>query len=332
MSTTRTPPSPGPRRQHGAALLTAMIIVTLVVTLASSMVWQQWRAVQVEVVERARAQSAWILTGALDWARLILREDARAGGVDHLGEPWAVPLAEARLSTFLAADKSNADNGPDAFLSGSITDAQARFNVTNLVSEGKVDPLEQAALERLCQSVGVDASVARLIANGMRDALAPPDTTSAAGAGTATGTSTGPLLPQSVSQLSWLGVDPKPLSTLQPYLAVLPMVTPINVNTASSQVLAAEIVGLDLGSAERLLQLRQRTPFKNLTDFVAQVRTLEPIAAKISVSSNFFEVRGRLRLTDRVLEERSLVQRLPDGQIRLIERERVSSRDEKPAS
>lgn len=332
MSTTRTHHSPGPSHQCGAALLTAMIIVTLVVTLASSMVWQQWRAVQVEVVERARAQSAWILTGALDWARLILREDARAGGVDHLGEPWAVPLAEARLSTFLAADKSNADDGPDAFLSGSITDAQARFNVTNLVNEGKVDPLEQAALERLCQSVGVASSVARLIANGMRDALAPPDTTSAAGAGTATGTPTGPLLPRSVSQLSWLGVDPKSLSTLQPYLAVLPTVTPINVNTASSQVLAAEIVGLDLGSAERLLQLRQRTPFKNLGDFVAQVRALEPIAAKISVSSNFFEVRGRLRLTDRVLEERSLVQRLPDGQVRLIERERVSSRDEKPAS
>ena len=324
MSLMRTHRSPSPRRQHGAALLTAMIIVTLVVTLASSMVWQQWRAVQVEVVERARAQSAWILTGALDWARLILREDARAGGVDHLGEPWAVPLAEARLSTFLAADKSNADNGPDAFLSGSITDAQARFNVTNLVNEGKVDPLEQAALERLCQSVGVDASVARLIANGMRDALAPPDTTNTAAA------ATGPLLPQSVSQLIWLGVDPKSLSTLLPYLAVLPTVTPINVNTASSQVLAAEIVGLDLGSAERLLQLRQRTPFKNLADFVAQVRALEPIAAKISVSSNFFEVRGRLRLTDRVLEERSLVQRLPDGQIRLIERERVSSRDQNP--
>ena len=301
-----------------------MIIVTLVVTLASSMVWQQWRAVQVEVVERARAQSAWILTGALDWARLILREDARAGGVDHLGEPWAVPLAEARLSTFLAADKSNADDGPDAFLSGSITDAQARFNVTNLVSEGKVDPLEQAALERLCQSVGVDTSVARLIANGMRDALAPPDMTNAATA------ATGPLLPQSVSQLSWLGVDPKSLSTLAPYLAVLPTITPINVNTASSQVLTAGIAGLDLGSAERLLQLRQRTPFKNLGDFVAQVRALEPIAAKISVSSNFFEVRGRLRLTDRVLEERSLVQRLPDGQVRLIERERVSSRDQKP--
>src|SRR5688572_8051457 len=99
--------------QRGAALLLAMMILTFVTTLAAGMVWQQWRAVEVETAERARTQSAWILVGALDWARLILREDARAsGGQDHLGEPWAVPLAEARLSTFLAADRNNnADDG-----------------------------------------------------------------------------------------------------------------------------------------------------------------------------------------------------------------------------
>ncbi len=73
------------RAQRGAALLMAMIIVTLVVTLAGAMVWQQWRAVQVEAAERARTQSAWILTGALDWARLILREDAGVvGAVQHV--------------------------------------------------------------------------------------------------------------------------------------------------------------------------------------------------------------------------------------------------------
>src|SRR5450755_2208353 len=127
-------------RQAGAALLTAMIIVALVATLATSMIWQQWRAVQVEAAERARTQSAWILSGALDWARLILREDARNGNIDHLGEPWAVPLAEARLSTFLAVDKSNTDDAPDAFLSGAITAAQARYNLTNLVAGNRVDP------------------------------------------------------------------------------------------------------------------------------------------------------------------------------------------------
>ncbi|MDP3824474.1 MAG: type II secretion system minor pseudopilin GspK [Burkholderiales bacterium] len=316
----------GPQRhQRGAALLTAMIIVVLIVTLASSMVWQQWRAVQVEVAERARTQSAWILSGALDWARLILREDAR-GQVDHLGEPWAVPLAEARLSTFLAADSNNTDDGPEAFLSGSIIDAQSHYNVTNLVdrSKGIIDPFEFAAFERLCQNLGVDASVTTLIASGLRDALAP------AGNGSASA----PLLPESVAQLGWLGVDAASLELLAPYIVILPVATPVNVNTASAEVLVAVIPGNDHATAERLLQVRQRTPFEDLTKFWAQVPALAPKAgatapqAKLSVNSAFFEVRGRLRLSDRVLEESSLVQRMQGRQVDVLRRERVASRED----
>ena len=63
---------------------------------------------QVESAERARVQAYWVLNGALDWARLILREDARQGGPDYLAEPWAVALAPARLTTFLAAERGEA--------------------------------------------------------------------------------------------------------------------------------------------------------------------------------------------------------------------------------
>ncbi len=300
-----------------------MIIVVLIVTLASSMVWQQWRAVQVEVADRARNQSAWILSGALDWARLILREDAR-GNVDHLGEPWAVPLAEARLSTFLAADKNNTDDGPEAFLSGSITDAQSRYNVTNLVDQqkGSIDPLEFAAFERLCQNLGINASVASLVASGLRDALAP------AGSGNASA----PLLPQSVAQLSWLGIDAASLELLAPYVVILPVATPVNVNTASAEVLVAVIKGNDHATAERLLQVRQRSPFEDMKKFEAQVPSLAPLAARpqLSVNSSFFEVRGRLRLSDRLLEETSLLQRVQGRQIDVLRRERLASRDESP--
>ena len=79
-----------------------MVVVTVIASLAGTLVWQQWRSVQAESAERARLQARWVLMGALDWGRLILREDARGSQIDHLGEPWAVPLQEARLSTFLA--------------------------------------------------------------------------------------------------------------------------------------------------------------------------------------------------------------------------------------
>ena len=129
------------KRQRGAALLAAMLTVTLVATFAAAAMWQQWRNVEIESADRQRVQSTWILTGALDWARLILREDR--GTVDHLAEPWAVPLQEARLSTFLAADQSNnamteTSDAEQVFLSGDITDAQSRLNLTGLVEVDQV--------------------------------------------------------------------------------------------------------------------------------------------------------------------------------------------------
>ena len=306
-----------PGAQRGAALLTAMIIVTLVATLAGSMIWQQWRAVQVETAERARVQSAWILTGALDWARLILREDARTGGADHLGEPWAVPLAEARLSTFLAADRVNADDAPEAFLSGSISDAQARYNLRNLILDGKVPPEELHVLERLCETVGVASGVAAQIASGLLQA-------SLGEAGSTGGDA--PLMPQSVAELGWLGADPDALKRLEPYVVLLPARTPVNVNTASREVLAAVIDEMDLASAERLVQVRQRTPFRGLEDVKRVLPSAKMDAARVGINSKFFEVTGRLRLERRVLEERSLVERKGIDVVPL-RRERVNRQD-----
>jgi len=293
------------RHQRGAALLTAMIIVTLVATLAASMVWQQWRAVQVEVAERGRLQSAWILSGALDWAKLILREDAKSGGADHLGEPWAVPLAEARLSTFLAADKNNTDDAPEAFLSGSITDAQSHYNLRNLVDASyKVSASEVTALRTLLQAINLAPDIADRIANGLRDALTP--------AGTQGASPNPPLMPQNVGQLVWLGIDPEAIQAMQPYVVLLPIATPVNLNTAPAEVLLAAIPGLDRGTAQRLVQTRQRTPFKSVQDVVpllpaTTASALNPQQA--NTTSSFFIVRGRLRLSDRVLEESSLVER-----------------------
>jgi general secretion pathway protein K len=306
-----------------------MIIVALVATLASAMLWQQWRAIQVEAAERARSQSAWVLSGALDWARLILREDAKTGGVDHLGEPWAVPLAEARLSTFLAADKDHTEDAPDAFLSGSITDAQSRYNLYDLVTAGRIDPIEMAALQRLCETVGVSVDVATRIAGGMRDAapFVPPDPSASGAASAPTRPANPPLMPRSPAQLAWFGIEPEAVRALLPYVVILPELTRVNVNTASREVLVAATPGLDLATAERIVQARQRVPIKSPADMQALAPSLPQGAFdRLATSSSFFEVRGRLRLGDVVLEQRSLVQRRGLDMV-VLQRERVSARD-----
>ena len=308
--------------QQGSALLLAMVILTLVATLAGAMVWQQQRAIQVEAAERARSQAGWILLGALDWARLVLREDMRTGGSDHLGEPWAVPLAEARLSTFLAADRDpTATDGPEAFLSGRIEDLQSRYNVHNLVDDaGKVVPAELAVLQRLCDLAGAPTDTAERIATGMAAARQDTDPLR-------------PLQPQRFDQLAWLGLAPDTLQQLAPYVTLLPGATPVNLNTAPREVIAAAIEGLDLGSAERLVQRRQRAPLASLDDARRELpQKTELLDTRVGVSTRFFEVTGRLRLDDRVLEERSTVMRPPgrNGDVVALWRERRSATGNAP--
>ncbi|KPF50258.1 general secretion pathway protein GspK [beta proteobacterium AAP121] len=297
-----------PGRQRGAALLLAMMIVVLIVTIASGMVWLQTRAVQVEAAERARAQAAWILAGALDWSRLILKEDAREArnrgqNRDSLDEPWATPLAEARLSTFLAADQdNNADSGPEAFISGAIVDAQSRLNLRGLVDgSGKTVSAQVAALQRLADLAGAPGDTAARIAEGLRLAQLPPEEAGAAGA---------PLRPVQLDDLRWLGIDAATLARLAPWVELLPLATPVNANTAPREVLLAAIDNIDLGTAERLVLARQRKPFETLADVQALLPADAKVeGARIGVSSAWFLVSGRLRLEERVLEERSLLQR-----------------------
>jgi general secretion pathway protein K len=320
-------------RQHesGAALIMAMLTVSLVATFAAAALWQQWRGVEVETAERARVQSAWILTGALDWSRLLLREDqmgSGAGGADTLDEPWAVPLNEARLSSFLAADKNNStsDFGPevmDAFLSGQIVDLQSLLNLNTLVNDqGALNEKQVEAFERLFDLLGLPASELTKLAENLRFSIAASQIT--------TSPAQAPLQPQRLTDLVWLGLSMQTIAALEPFVAFLPdRSTPVNANTASAEVIAAA-ADIDLADAQRLVQARQAAHFRTIEDIRKLLGPDANGAAApvngLSVNSSFFEVRARLRLDKLVVEERSILRRqtlLPGGvTVTVVRRER----------
>lgn len=306
-------------RQRGAAILTAMLTVTLVATFAAAALWQQWRAVEVESAERARMQASWVLTGALDWARLILREDSRSGGADHLAEPWAVPLQEARLSTFLAAQSggaaTDAGDADNVFLSGLVTDQQALLNVTNLVEAGRVSETGMRSFQRLFELLGLPQSELNRMAENLRFASdISTDNRSASQA---------PLMPQQPEQLVWLGLSPATVATLTPYVTLLPTRTPVNLNTAAAEVIYAAVGGITQADAQELVARRSLSPFRGIADASSAMpgHAAAFTEGTVGVSSRFFEVRGRLRMDRLIVEERSLVQR--DGlDVRTLRRER----------
>ena len=307
--------------ERGAALLVALLTVAMVATLAAAGLWQQWRAAEVEAAERQRAQASWVLSGALDWARLILREDGgSSGSVDHLGEPWAVPLREARLATFLAANRDADISGSSAersFLSGEIVDLQSRLNVSNLVEGGRVSLAGTRAFVRLFELLGLPTGQVEALAQQLlRASQASRQALPADG-------SPVPLLPQEVAQLVWLGLPPASVKAIAPYVTVLPARTPINLNTAPAPVIYAAVDGIGLADAQRLVAQRSASHLRTVADATPllgpEARTGDGVA---SVGSRFFEVRGQLRLDQQVVVERSLVQR-DIQRVQTLRRERV---------
>jgi general secretion pathway protein K len=314
------------QRQRGAALLTAMLTVALVATLASAALWQQWRQVEIEIAERGRSQTAWMMTGALDWTRLILREDAisaQGAAADHLGEPWALPVQESKLSTFLSQDQQWREGDAEVFLSGQITDAQSRMNVMNLLQDGQISAPALARFAALFQRLGLPLGELQTLAQQLQASLQASKATQASTNPGTNSPGAAPLLPQQTAQLVWLGLSPGTLAALQPHITVLPEATPVNLNTASAEVLSAVLPGLDLASARQALTQRQRGHWASLSAaqdaLGSSGRLLDD--KQHSVQSRYFEVQGRMRIDNVVQQETALVLR-EGGQVRMLWRVR----------
>jgi general secretion pathway protein K len=224
-------------------------------------------------------------------------------------------LQEARLSTFLAANSNSSigsksgmnsngsfsnTNSDDAltqqvYLSGQISDLQARMNVSNLLQVSQIDLKSLQAFERLFEALNLPITQLNTLAQGLVAAQQQKD-----GA---------PLMPQRVSQLTWVGLTPQNLVTLTPYITVLPNRTPVNLNTAPTVVLYASVAGLSLSDANRLADQRAQNPWSGLDAFQKAAGKPVNVDGTHSVNSRFFEVVGRLRMPATSLVERSVVQR-----------------------
>jgi general secretion pathway protein K len=285
------------KKQQGVAVITALLLTTLAITIVASLFWQQ--QVQVRSIEnqRMQLQKQWVLRGALDWARLILREDGKYSSIDDLSEPWAVPLSETRLDRYV--DAASRDTATNAVLSGSIQDAQARFNLTRLAANGQARPDEVAVFERLLSALQQNPSLARAAA----DQIAASQRH--AGAGTPR-----PISFLQVDDLLAVpGFTPAVITAIRNEVIFLPRATPLNVNTASAAALAARLPSLSLSDASALVARRRTAAFRDLNDFNTRVPGIESDPDELSVATWFFLVNGRVSMREAMLQVQALIER-----------------------
>jgi general secretion pathway protein K len=291
-------------RSRGAAVLMALFVATLATLIVSGLFWTQFVLLRTIENQQLVSQSRLLLRGALDWARAILREDARTSNFDAISEPWGQRLEETRLDQLGETSALAAQ----ATMSGDIEDAQSRFNLRGLVQDGQVSEAEVAALARLTKVLNLPEQTANLIANHMAQALAVSDIN-------ATTPKPKPIplvFPQDIGGIS--GISAEAAAKLAAYVVVLDEArTPINVNTAPAEVLVARIPGLTLSEANAAVGQRRRTDnrFRNTGDFrnIVGAKANDVTDELISTASRYFFVRGRIKLDRADTRMEALVKR-----------------------
>ena len=215
-------------RIRGAAVVLAMLLAALAAAVAATLFADQQRWLRTVEHRRDQVQAQALAMAGVLWASQIVDEDARRSAIDHLGEPWALTLPPyhwktakfaARSAMRKAAQHQRArrDRGSANVERARLEDsccAQVRA-AGRARRDGRLDRRRRRGGEA---SGGEDAvylaqSVPRLAANA-------------------------PVL--RVAELGAVkGVTPRMMAALLPYLSALPAGTPVNVNTAPREVLAA---------------------------------------------------------------------------------------------
>ena len=274
-------------RQQGVAIVLAIGVVALAAMVAAAiMVSQSTWARQLEL-SAEHVQARVVLQAGVDWARAVLADDRRLSNVDHLGEPWALRLPPIPV-----------ENGS---LAGHIEDQQGKFNLNNLVKDGKVNVAQLAHFRRLLAILGLSDALAYTLVDWIDDdsqpqpqggaedtyylALDPPYLTA-----------NRPLI--DVAELALVsGFDVNVRARLHPYVTALPRFTAVNVNTAPAEVLAAVVEGLGLDGARALVEKRDRTYFRDRTDLLNQLPRGVLVATEdISFSSDYFIATTRVTI------------------------------------
>ena len=136
-------------QSKGVALITVMLILALATVLAVSMSSRQ----QLDIHRSANIfnseQAFQYILGAESWAKQILKRDFEDNKIDSLNDDWATVLPALPI-----------EGGQ---MSGKIEDLQAKFNINNLVENGKPQKIYLERFKRLLRNLELNENISSVL-------------------------------------------------------------------------------------------------------------------------------------------------------------------------
>ncbi len=289
--------------QRGIALLMAMLVVALTTVTAVSLVHEQSLSIRKSAHIQAGDAALMYSLALEDFARLILREDAKDSKTDSLDEHWAT---EGGIATPIEG----------GFLAGAMMDAQSLLNV-NAVGQKEVED----RLRVLCNNLDVSPDFIPALKDWLDSDLEIVDPE---GAEDDYYTSLDPpyrAANRPLSDLSELllikGMTREIFDKLRDHITALPGSTNLNINTMSAELYQTLDKDLD---AEKFIADREKDPFDSLEDYKKRMNHPALIEKGLSVASEYFFADGQITRGDKTLLVRSLIHRDAQGGTRVLYR------------
>jgi general secretion pathway protein K len=299
----------GIKRQNGVAIITALLIVAIATTVSITISTR----LQLDVRRTGNiiaGDQAYLYTlFAEDVARSYLRDDRQDNQTDHLGERWSEEVGPIPV-----------DGG---YILGKLTDMQSCFNLNNLLDTS----LSRARLERLLANLGIDKDYVQGIIDWIDNDL---QTTIPDGAEDVYYMNldqpyrTANTRMLSVSELRLIKgfEDTEVYNTLLPHVCAFGVNTPINVNTASAEVLRSLADDLTDSEVEKIIEQRNETAFNTINEFTSFNDLKKKITSTegLSVDTEYFMLTTESTIGQVRVISYSLIQRTSDAGTTVIAR------------
>jgi general secretion pathway protein K len=274
-------------RQRGVAIITALLIVAIATTISISISTRLQLDVRRTGNVIAGDQAYLYLLAAESWSKRILIQDRKDSEIDHLGEDWAIELPPLPVE--------------GGYIQGRLTDLQSCFNINSLLdagtdtNTGTDTNVARTRLERLLTNLKIDTAGAQAIIDWIDSDL---QTTIPDGAEDVYymnldqpyRTANTPL--QSISELRLIKgfEDPVVYATVLPHVCAFGVNTPININTATTEVLRSLADDLTDSDIEKIIEQRNDTAFNNINEFTSSSNLKEKIGSTqgLSVDTEYF--------------------------------------------
>ena len=343
-----------PAKQRGAALLIALVIMSIAMGIAVNIMFRQQLHTRLAVNISNLEQIYPYATGLEDWARTILNRDAEESpDMDDLTEAWATEIPPIPI--------------PGGTMTGRLFDMQAKLNLNNLYPPERpiednpedADPdataeetaeekrltedqnryiIARIRTEKLLQTIDPDEELGPAInfTDIVTDWIDNDSNTLEAGAESDYYQALDPAYNAADSflvnetELRLLkDIDKDAYELLRPHVTMLPEYTPVNINTASTEVFQA--LGFTPEAAENIISVRDEDPFQGMEDFmdlaVVQVATEETedtppevYPQHLSATSNYFLLQGEVNIGTARLYINSVMHR-KDGKVTVVSRD-----------